>query len=128
MTSSAYDPMRPARRPGRRPDAAPRYRVLVHRRFIQHYEQLVDRVGLQQAEQFWDHVSREPGKPFALASITILKASAGKPRGPGWSRTHHYELTSMARVDYQYHDEYRTRPDGDPHPVVAILTIGFGSH
>ncbi|MDH2425395.1 hypothetical protein [Sphaerisporangium sp. TRM90804] len=100
----------------------------MHRRFAQHYEQLVHRVGLQQAEQFWDHVSQEPGKPSALASITILKGSAGKPRGSGWSRTHHYELTSMARVDYQYHDGYRTAPDGDAHPVVAILTISFGSH
>ncbi|SET59643.1 hypothetical protein [Nonomuraea wenchangensis] len=127
MTSS-YDPMRPARRPGGRPAAAPQYRVLVHRRYLQHFRQLEERVGLQQAQQFWDHVSQEPGKPSALASITILRGAAGRPRGPGWSRTHHYELTSKARVDYQYHDEYTTEAGADPHPVVAILTISFGSH
>ncbi|MEV0591337.1 hypothetical protein [Nonomuraea cavernae] len=95
---------------------------------MQHYAQLAERVGVQQAQQFWDHVSQEPGKPSAIASITILRGKAGKPKEPGWSRTHHYEVSSMARIDYQYHGGYQTNPDGDPHPVVAILTITFGSH
>lgn len=46
----------------------------------------------------------------------------------GWSRTHHYELTGAARVNYQYNNRYKTTVDGDEHPVVAILTIDFGSH
>ena len=69
-----------------------------------------------------------PGEPSAVASITILRGKAGRPNGDGWSRTHHYELTSKARADYQYHDSYVTEPGGDEHRVVAILTLSFGSH
>lgn len=125
---SAYNPLRPARRPGSKPQQAPIYRVLVHRSFYGHYNELVVRVGEQQAKQFWDHVAHQPGSPDPIAQTTILKGRAGKPRGPGWSRTFHYELSSSARVDYQYHDAYATRADGDPHKVVAILTINYSSH
>lgn len=34
----------------------------------------------------------------------------------------------MARADYQFNDQYKTVDDGDPHPVVAILTIDYRSH
>jgi hypothetical protein len=50
------------------------------------------------------------------------------PKGPGWSRTTHYELSSMARVDYQYNNSYCVCDDGDAHAVVAILTINYSSH
>jgi len=125
---SAYDPLRPARRPGGKPDRAPTYRVLVHKAFHSHYNELVSRVGEQQAKQFWDHVAHQPGKPDPIAQTTILKGKAGKPRGSGWSRTVHYEVSSSARIDYQYHDEYTTTAEGDPHRAVAILTINYGSH
>jgi len=127
-TASAYEPFRPARRPGGRPDEAPLYRVLVHRRFRRHYEDLADRVGLQQARQFWDHVAASPGSPSAVASTCYLRGKAGRPQGPGWSRTIHYELTSSARIDYQFHDAHCTEAGGDPHPVVAILTVSYSSH
>jgi hypothetical protein len=127
-TTSAYEPFEPARRPGGRPDQAPRYRVLVHGRFRRHYEELASRVGLQQARQFWDHVATSPGNPCAIASTCYLRGKAGRPQGPGWSRTIHYELTSSARIDYQFHDAYRTEAGGDPHPVVAILTVSYSSH
>jgi hypothetical protein len=127
-TTSAYQPFRPARRPGGRPDQAPQYRVLVHRRFQRHYEELVDRVGIQQAQQFWDHVATSPGSPSAVASTCYLRGKAGRPQGPGWSRTIHYELTGSARIDYQFHDDFCTEADGDPHPVVAILTVSYSSH
>lgn len=126
--SSAYDPLTPARRPGIRPEAQPDYRVLVHKRFRNHYVQLVERVGLQQAQQLWDHLASNPGRTSGIASTTMLRGKAGRPQGPGWSRTVHYEVTSSARVDYQYNDTYKTSPDGDAHRVVAILTISFGSH
>ncbi|WP_344914041.1 hypothetical protein [Streptosporangium oxazolinicum] len=100
----------------------------MHRKFFRHYEQLADRVGIQQAQQFWDHVSQEPGKPPAVGQTTILKGKAGKPQGTGWSRTVHYEVSSYARIDYQYNDEYQTSPEGDAHAVVAILTINYSSH
>jgi len=34
----------------------------------------------------------------------------------------------MARVNYQYHKAFKTSKDGDPHPVVEILTINLSSH
>lgn len=126
--SSAYDPLQPAKRPGGRPTVAPRYRVLLHKKFRNHYAQLAERVGIQQARQMWDHLATTPGATSGIASTTILRGRAGRPRGPGWSRTVHYEVSGDARVDYQYHDAYRSNPSGDAHPVVAILTISFGSH
>lgn len=125
---SAYRPFEPARRPEKRPSTKPLYRVLVHRKFANHWNEIVERVGLQQAQQFWDHVSRTPGSISGIASITILKGKAGRPQGGGWSRTHHYELSGAARVDYQYHNEYRQGAKGDAHRVIAILTINYSSH
>lgn len=128
MTTRAYQPLVPARRPGSKPDAKPAYRVLVHRKFFNHWKELVDRVGVQQAKQFWDHVAFTPGQTSAIASITFLRGKAGRPMADGWSRTHHYEITGAGRVDYQFHNEFTGGADGDPHPVVAILTINYGSH
>lgn len=124
----AYSPHVPARRPGRRPDRAPLYRVLVHRRFLGHYRQLAERVGLQQAQQFWDHIAINPGNPDPVAQTCFLRGKAGRPQAPGWSRTIHYEVSSSAGIDYQYCDEYRTASDGDPHRVVTILTVNYSSH
>lgn len=128
MSRSAYDPYAPARRPSGHPESAPKHRILVHKRFRNYYDELGKRVGIQQAQQFWDHIALHPGEPSPVASICLLRGRAGRPQGDGWSRTYHYELSSMARADYQFHNSYKTSPDGDPHPVVAILTISFGSH
>ena len=69
-----------------------------------------------------------PGEIPALNSSCILRGAAGKPQGEGWSRTIHYEVSSMARINYQFHTAYRTNPDGDAHRGVAILTINYTSH
>lgn len=127
-TTSTYDPNEPARRPGGKPGAAPRYRVLVNKQFRRKYSELANRVGLQQAQQLWDHIASSPGAHSPLASTTILRGRAGDPKGPGWSRTGHYEVGSMARVNYQFNDHFRTSTDGDEHRVVAILTIDYTSH
>lgn len=128
MNERAYSPFGPARSPGGRPDEKPKYRVLVHRKFSNHWLELADRVGIQQAKQFWDHVTQSPGQPSPLASITILRGKAGRAMDDGWSRTHHYEVSGAGRIDYQYHNRYQVSEDSDAHPVVAILTINFGSH
>lgn len=128
MASSAYQPLQPAKRPGSRPKDAPNYRVLVHRHYVDHYKRLVDAVGLQQAQQFWDHIAHLPDQPPAIAGSCILRGRAGHPMGAGWSRTVHYELSSMARANYQYHKTFKTSAEGDEHPIVAIMTINLSSH
>lgn len=125
---SNYQPLRPGRRPGGKPTNAPVYRVLVHRKFLEKWQALPERVGLAAAQDFWDHVAATPGTPPPTASTCILRGKAGLPQGNGWSRTIHYELSSMARINYQFNDAYTTAPDGDPHRVVAVLSIDFSSH
>ena len=61
---SAYNPMEPARSLGGKPLEKPKYRVLVHRKDASAWEQIVERVGLKQARQFWDHVAQSPGTRF----------------------------------------------------------------
>lgn len=102
--------------------------MLVHHRRRQRWDELPGRVGLQNAQQFWDHVAESPGQPPAVGSAGILRGKAGNPRGPGFSRTVHYEITGAGRIDYQYADAYVTRPGGDPHGVVFILDINLSSH
>ena len=126
--TSAYNPLGPARRPGSRPLERPNYRVLVHRKFARHWNELASRVGMQQAQEVWDHLANSPGEPPATASTCFLRGKAGRPHGTGWSRTIHYEVSSMARINYQYKDDYKTSPDADPHRVVAVLSIDFSSH
>jgi len=126
--TKAYTPLEPARRPGGKPSRHPTYRILVHRKYADAWSQIVSRVGLQQAQQFWDHVASNPGGPTALASTTFLKGKAGKPKLQGFSRMIHYEVSSMARINYQYCDEYQTSSTGDKHPVVFIWTIDYSSH
>jgi hypothetical protein len=104
------------------------YRVLVHRQYADKWSELVDRVGEDAAQRFWDHVAMMPGTIPATAGSCILKGSAGRPQEPGWSRTVHYEISSMGRINYQYNDAYRTSPDADPHKIVAIRTIDYSSH
>ena len=123
-----YEPMEPARRPGGKPDEKSVYRVLIHRRYADAWSQIVERVGLQQAQQFWDHVSHSPGVKTALADTCFLRGKAGRPQKEGFSKTIHYELSSMARINYQYCNSYKTSPDSDPHPVVFILTVDYSSH
>lgn len=124
----AYHPLWVTARPAGKPQIAPIYRVLVERKFYRQWLELPVRVGIEAATQFWDHVAMTPGEIPAINGSCILRGTAGKPKGDGWSRTIHYEVSSMARINYQYHNAYQTSPDGDAHPVVAILTINYSSH
>ena len=127
MTASAYQPFGPARRPGGRPVAKPRYRVLVHRKFAEMWSSLPERVGLAAAQQFYDHVASTPGQPAAVIRTGILRGKAGEPMAPGFSRTVHYEISGAGRIDYQYNAAY-LGARGDPHPVVCIRAINLSSH
>lgn len=128
MAEGAYAPHEPAKRPGGRPGSKPRYRVLVNRKFRGLWERLPTEVGLESAQQFWDHVANQPGSPPDINRVTILKGTAGKPRFKGGSRTHHYEISGAGRINYCYHNTYKTSPKGDEHKAVFILTIDLGSH
>lgn len=112
----AYDPEVPAKRPGGKPNNAPKYRILVHRKYEAAWNQIVERVGMQQAQQFWDHVAYTPGIKDPIANTCFLRGKAGVPKGKGFSKTIHYELSSMARINYQYCDEYQTSPDREVVP------------
>ncbi|MDE3075295.1 MAG: hypothetical protein KGJ86_07690 [Chloroflexota bacterium] len=85
------------------------------------------RVGLAAAQQFYDYVSDSPGRPAEVGRTGLLRGSAGTPIGPGFSRTVHYEITGAGRIDFQFHDAF-VGSKGDPHPIVVILRISFGSH
>ena len=75
----AYDPEVPAKRPGGKPINAPKYRILVHRKYEAAWNQIVERVGLQQAQQFWDHVAYSPGSKDPIANSCFLRGKAGTP-------------------------------------------------
>lgn len=122
-----YRPYQATKRPGGKPEYQPRYRVLVHRKVARLWSELPDRVGLESAQQFYDHVAQTPGEKPSVGKTTPLKGKAAKPSGPGFSRTYHYEISGAGRIDYQFNDVY-VGAEGDPHPVVRILMIDHSSH
>ncbi len=122
-----HHPWMPARRPGGRPSFAPRFRVLVHHQLEERWEQLVDRIGIASAQQFWDHVAVEPGRPPRINAATVLRGSRGRPLGPGFSRSIHYEASGAARIDYQFNPRWVGR-SGDEYGIVVIVQITLGSH
>ena len=126
--TGAYSPFQPAARPGGKPEDKPAYRVLVHHKFAGLWDQLAERLGLESAQQFYDHVAATPGLPPQVNSASILKGKAGKPKFEGASRTVHYEISGASRIDYQYANEFTGGAHGDAHPVVFILTIDLSSH
>jgi hypothetical protein len=108
--------------------AAPKYRVLVHRQFLDEWASLVSRVGLQNAQQFWDHVAHSPGQAPSVGTSSVMKGKHNGPKWPGYSRTIHYEISGAGRIDYQYADATTEGTKGDAHSVVKILSIDLGSH
>ncbi|MGV9541031.1 hypothetical protein ACWDSF_06860 [Nocardia beijingensis] len=88
---------------------------------------MVERVGLQSAQRLWDYLATSPNQPPLVGKSSKLKGKAGRPTADGWSGVHHYEASSMVRVDYRYHDAF-VGLEGDAHRVVAILTINYSSH
>lgn len=128
MPDSAYQPFGPARRPGNKPEDKPLYRVLVHRQYAELWAELPQRVGLESAQQCYDHLSRSPGMPSPINRTIVLAGRAGRPIDEGFSRTIHYEISGAGRINYQYNDAYTGGAEGDPHRVVFILTIDLSSH
>ena len=118
----------PARRPSGRPPFKPRFLVLVHHRREQAWLDLPARVGAKSADQFWDHVALNPGRPPEVNSSALLRGKAGQPIAPGFSRTIHYEISGAGRIDYQFNPRWIARKGGDPHAVVIVIRVALGSH
>jgi hypothetical protein len=127
VVERAYQPYEPARRPGQKPEDRPKFRVLVHRQYREAWENISERCGLENAQQFWDHVAHTPGEAPAVGRSSFLRGKAGKARFGG-SKTIHYEITGAGRINYQWCEDYKTSPEGDPHPCVFIMTIDMNSH
>jgi len=124
----AYRPHVAARRPGGKPPERPIFRVLVHRQYLGTWNGLPARVGLANAQQFWDHVAMTPGQPPRVGTSSVMKGKHAAPKWPGYSRTIHYEITGAGRIDYQFNPAATEGTRGDRHGVVKILTIDLGSH
>jgi len=92
-----YRPHVAARRPGGRPSVKPVFRVLVHRQFLGTWNDLPSRVGLENAQQFWDHVATTPGQPPKVGTSSVMKGKHALPKWPGYSKTIHYEITGPGR-------------------------------
>lgn len=122
-TTSAYAPYRPARRP----DEKPKFRVLVHHKYTGAWAVFAEQVGLANAQRAWDHPAMHPEQPPPIGQCTKLKGMA-KYAKDGWSPIYHYEASSKARIDYQYHLSFQTADDQAPCPVVRILRLDLGSH
>lgn len=124
----AYRPFVAARRPGASPETPPRFRVVVHRKRAGLWAALEVEVGLQNAQRLWDHLAMRPDMPPLIGSVTPMKGGTYGPQSDGWSRVFHYEVSGAGRVDYRYNARHKTRPGGDEHSVVRIISIDLGSH
>jgi len=106
----------------------PAFRVLVHHKYLAVWNEPADRVGLTNAQQFWDHVAMTPGQPPKVGTSSIMKGKHNAPKWPGYSKTIHYEITGAGRIDYQFNPSATEGTRGDPHGVVKIMSIDLGSH
>lgn len=126
-TNSAYSPYAPARRPGGKPGEKPNYRVLIHHKYLDRWDALVERVGLANAQRAWDHLAMQPGSPPLIGQCSKMRGMA-KHAKDGWSHIYHYEASSMARIDYQFHPGIQVSEGMEACPVVRILRLELGSH
>jgi hypothetical protein len=123
-----YRPHVAARRPGGRPPSKPAFRVLVHHKYLAIWNELTERVGLTNAQQFWDHVAMTPGQPPRVGTSSVMKGKHNAPKWPGYSKTIHYEITGAGRIDSQFNPAASDGARGDSHGVVKIMSIDLGSH
>jgi hypothetical protein len=100
----------------------------VHQAFLEDWNSLAERVGLQNAQQFWDHVAHTPGSPPTVGTSCVMKGKHNKAKWTGYSKTVHYEISGAGRIDYQHCAATTEGKGKDFHAVVKILSIDFGSH
>ena len=102
--------------------------MLVHYQLQPVWDRLCERAGTASAQQFWDHVALDPGRPPRINSATVLRGARGRPLGSGFSRSIHYEVSGAARIDYQFNPRWIGAADGDEYGIVVIVQITLGSH
>jgi hypothetical protein len=124
----AYRPFVSARRPGSSPGAKPRFRVLVHRQYLDIWNSLPEQVGLESAQQFWDHVAFTADQHPSVGSSSVMKGKHNAAKWAGYSKTIHYEISGAGRLDYQYNANSSEGTKGDTHGVAKIMTIDLSSH
>lgn len=100
----------------------------MHHKYLAVWNELAGRVGLANAQQFWDHVAMTPGQPPKVGTSSVMKGKHNSPKWPGYSKTIHYEITGAGRIDYQFNPAATDGSRGDPHSVVKIMSIDLGSH
>lgn len=88
---------------------------------------LAETVGLENAQQFYDHVTLTPDRPPKIGTSGMLKGRHNRGQH-GWSTRIHYEISGAGRIDYEYNPAYSGGAQGDAHAVVRILNIALGSH
>lgn len=99
----------------------------MHGQYAGAWQDLADRAGLENAQQFYDHITQTPDQHPKVGTSGMLRGNHNKGKN-GWSRRVHYEITGAGRIDYEYHATYKTSADGDEHAVVRILVINLSSH
>src|SRR3546814_13561960 len=112
----AYRPFAPGRRPGGKPPAKPKFRLLVHHQFLDRWNGLVDAVGLESAQQFYDHVSQNHGQLTDVNPPGILRGQAARPREDVSSRNVHYNISGTSRIHSMWHEVYTGGNQGHAPP------------
>jgi hypothetical protein len=101
--------------------------VIVHHKHVRAWNRILDMCGESNAGELWYHLTTQPDQPPRLGTVTMMKGGHKAATADGMSRVHHYEITGGGRVDYRYNREY-VASQGDPHPVVQIISVDLGSH
>ena len=102
--------------------------MLVHRQYLEVWNNPAERIGLENAQQFWDHVALTPGEHPRIGTSSVMKGKHNGPKWPGYSKTIHYEISGAGRIDYQYNPASTEGAQRDVNGVVKILTVDLGSH
>ncbi len=101
---------------------------MVHKQYLDEWNALAERAGIEKAQLFWDHVAYTPDSPPKIGRSCFMKGKHNGPQWDGYSKTVHYEISGAGRIDYQYNAASTEGERGDPHGVVKILIIDHSSH
>lgn len=125
--TGAYRPLVAVRRPGGKPDAKPRHRVLMSKSLRSDWDHMLSHVSEDRAQRLWDHLAFSADRKPEIGRCSKLKGRQFRGKD-GWSEVYHYEVSGPGRVDYRFHGAYTGGEHGDPHPIVEVLRVDMSSH